>query len=466
MPQMVWKFVDQPIATPATLFDMNNWSAGCVVDMGQTFDISPPVLRKTKVANNLSDGSLNTAASFENRNLVFSVGIGPGTKAWKSSLLNNLMSELYKPKNLLMYQMDSTRPPVFFRTFRSDDVKVVTRGSGVDEIWRIDLNVEAEPFAIGPRIDIPQFVVSNDPAAATNPMRFDITGIVGDVPTPAFVRISDLGPQGKALLATRTFGNPTSLTLSQQAESATLGTDATVAADAAASNGSRVNISFSTNAAMTTRLTMTQPNGTDPVALRGRYRVFARITALTAAINVTLRWRQTGGGDYVPGPLNTTDLTPPNWEMLDLGVLEFPAPQMAPEQMGYSNLPTQHANTDIQIQAARNSGSGTLLIDYLFLMPATERFCALFQWAAVPSGWMVLDGPNDATYGLAAGSTPFGATRIIDNKQGIITRQGGLPMLVPGLTNRWWFSHNESANGITETVDISYWPRWKEVATA
>lgn len=618
MPQMIWKFVDSPVLTPATLFDMNNWASGCTIEIGDDgskFDISPPELRKVRIANTLTDGSLNGAASFENRFLTFTVGIGPGTKAQKTIILNNLQAELYKPRNLIMYQPDSTRPPVFFRTYRSDDIRVRNQGSGIPEIWFVDCVVEAEPFAIGTRIDIPQVSISNDPAtpgpilnantsfevdasnwtgiggtltrttaqfhagvasgtitpdgvtatvrmdnanvavtgggtyraqgwvrnavarsialnvnwydassvyittssgsvsvlantwtfisndftapsnaafgniiptmtgtpAATNILwvdeveihrlslsgsgYWDIVGIVGDVPTPAFVKISDLGSQGKAWLATRAFNNPAGLTHFVQAEAATLGTDTTVVADTAASGNSRTNTSFATNAGMVTRLTMTLPNGSDPAALRGRYRVIMRATAATAAINISMRWRQSGGGDFVPGPIVNVDLTPPNWKYYDMGIIEFPAPQMLPDYAGYSGLNTQHAATPLAIEVQRNSGTGVLLVDWIMILPATERLCSIFQQAANASGWICLDGPNDATYGLASGSTPFGTTRILDNKQGIVTRQGGLPMLVPGPTNRWYFIHNESSNNATETVDISYWPRWKEVAS-
>lgn len=475
MPQMVWKFVDTPVAVPATLFDMNSWASGCVLDMGDDsgkFDISPPELRKTRIANTLTDGSLNGASSFENRFLVFSLGIGPGTKAQKTATLNNLQAELYKPRNLIMYQPDSTRPPVFFRTYRSDDIKVKNRGSGIDEIWKVDCVVEAEPFAIGIRIDLSQVSVSNDPAAASGNKTFwDITGIVGDVPTPAFVRISDLGAHGTAWLATRAFNNPTTLTHFVQAEAATLGTDTTAAADAAASSvvpgtgNARTSTTFATNAGMVTRLTMTLPNASNAAALRGRYRVIARVAGITAASNVSLRWRQSNAGDFVPGPIVTVDLTPPNWRFLDLGILEFPAPQMSPEYVGWSGLQTQHATSPLGIEAQRNSGTGGLLFDWVMILPATERMCSLWQTTANAGGWICLDGENDATYGLASGSTPFGGTRILDNKMGIVTRQGGLPMLIPSITNRWYLIHNESANNTLETVDISYWPRWKEVAS-
>lgn len=472
MPTMVWKFVDSPVATPATLFDMNNWSMGATLDMGDddaNFDISPPQLRRVRATNNFGDGSLTTADSYENRILKFSVGL-TGSKAQKAASLQALQYELYKPNNIIMYQPDTSRSPVFFQTTRSDDFLIKHRG-GSAEVWRIDCNVEAKPFAIGLRQDLTQVTVNNDPQAASGNKTFwDITGIIGDVPTEPFVRLSDLGANGKAFISTRSFNNPSGFTPFYQAEAATLGADTVLNTDTGASSStpgtgnSRTNTSFSTTPGWSARLTFNAPTGSDPAALRGRYRVIARITGVTAAANVAIRWKQSSGGDFIPGPPLTLDIAPPVWQHVDLGIIEFPAPQQLPATIGYSGLSSQHVTQPLQIEATRNSGTGGLLIDYVYLLPADERLCAIFQLASIPSGWVCLDGPNDATYGLASGSTPFGGTRILDNKQGIVTRQGGLPMLVPNITNRWYFLHNPGSNNTTETVDISYWPKYREVA--
>jgi hypothetical protein len=343
---------------------------------------------------------------------------------------------------------------------------------GSAEVWSVDVNIEADPFAIGLRQDISQVTVNNDPAAASGNKTFwDITGIIGDVPTPAFVRISDMGASGRAFISTRSFNNPQSLTLFAQAETATLGADTTAVADTAASSVvpatgvARSQTTFTGTPGWAARLTFASlPSGSDAAALRGRYRVIARVAGITSATNTSIRWRQSNGGDSIPGQPVTLDLAPPNWKHIDLGVIEFPAPQMTPPAIGYSGLSSQQATSPLQIEAQRNSGAGGLLIDWVYLIPADERLCTFFQAASIPSGWVCLDGPNDATYGLASGSTPFGSTRILDGKQGIVTRQGGLPMLIPNIPNRWYFLHNESANNSTETVDVSYWPLYREVA--
>jgi hypothetical protein len=466
MATMIWKFVDSPVSTPATLFDMNN-GIDVLLDMTQEFDISPPQQRKTKSDSKLSAGSLITNVSYENRFLKFSLGL-LGTKTNKMNNLAAFVAELSKPTNLIMYRPDSTKPPVFFRTYQGDDY-IIRNSGGSAEVWGVDVLIEAEPFGIGIRQDLSTITVNNDPAASSgNKTFFDLTGILGDVPTKPFVRVGSIGSGQTFWLAQRAFNNPTSLTLFTQAEAATLGPDTTAIAGSDSSSvspgtgNSKTQTTFSTNNNFTARLTFNAPTGTDSIAYRGRYRVVARIAA-SAAINVSMRWKQSNGGDVIAGPQTSVDLTTIAI-FQDLGIIEYPAPQQPPQYIGYSGLPTQHVLQPLLIEAKRNSGTGNLLIDYVYLLPADERLCVVFQLNNISSGYVCLDGPNDAVYGMQSGSTPFGSTRIIDNQQGIITRFGGLPVLVPNITNRWYMLFNPSGNNVTRTVDISYWPRWREVA--
>lgn len=469
MATMKMKFVDLPVAVPATLFDLNS-GTDTDIAMDKDFHLDPPTLRRISAVNQVTNGSIPTADAYDNRFLVFTVGLHAPTKALRVLQMDALIDELSKPTNLIMYQLDSTQPPVFFRTFRCDDYKLDDGGNGNAEVWYVTLNIEAEPFAIGLRRDIATITVKADPAAASgNKTLFDITGIVGDAPTMAFVKIATLGANNVMWLATRSMNNPTSLTPFFQAETATLGTDTTAAADVSGSSvvpgtGNSRSVTTFANNNLIARLTVNAPSGSDPIAFRGRYRVICRISA-SAAQNVTMRWRQVPSGDSVPGPQTSVDVALA-WQFIDLGIIEFPAPQVSPAVIGYSGLQPGHAATPLSIEARRNSGTGSLWIDYIYLLPADESQCALYQLMDVTSGWIVADGPNDATYGLANGSTPFGATRNLDNAQGIVTRQGGLPMLVPGVTNRWYTLFAPGNLNASKTFDISYWPRWRKVATS
>jgi hypothetical protein len=455
-----WKFVDTPVTTPATLLDLNDGTVWKTLREG--LDVSPPDLRRSIVGNQMIDGGYLTAASYDLRTLKFSLHLYGASEDARNSQLKNLEAELNKPTNLIMYQATSSSYPVYFRTLRSDTFDL-DKQFIPGQAWQIDCEVLAEPFAIGIRRDLTQVTITNDPASGTNKQFWDITGIVGDSPTPAFMRISDLGANGLIWLGTKAFGNPTSLTLFAQAESGTLGTNTTSSAVTGFSGGNGAVCTFGTNT-LIDRTTLTLPTSSDATALRGRYRVILRCSA-SATQNTTLRVVQAPAGpDTVPARKVTVDLTT-TAVLVDLGVIETPPPQPVPQYVGYSGLAAAYATKTFSVQAIRNTGSGNLQMDYVYLLPADERLCAVSQVAGISSGYVCLDGPNDATYGMASGTTPFGSTRTIDNNGGLVPRIGGLPYLVPGVTNRW---HMLKSGAITDTrtVDVSYWPRWREVATS
>jgi hypothetical protein len=230
------------------------------------------------------------------------------------------------------------------------------------------------------------------------------------------------------------------------------------------SGGSGIATSFSTNSNLVTRVTVTVPTASSSDALQGRYRVLIRAHAPATDTTFTLRFQQNSAADSSNGP-QVTWATPnaANWYLLDLGVMDFPAFQ-TPQRIGYSGLTPGFATSSLAIQVARVSGASPLDMDYVYLMPADERFCSVGQSSAV--GYVVLDGPNDMTYGMAAGTTPFGTTRTVDNASGLTARFGGIPQLVPGVTNRWYMLVDKADITTTKTVDVSYWPRWREVATS
>ncbi|MBX6382015.1 MAG: hypothetical protein IRZ07_03425 [Microbispora sp.] len=461
-----WQFVDRPEAAPAVLLNM---TGGGIRVSREDFDVSPPPVRRSLVANAMSDGGVLTSASYDLRELRFTLILEGETEAARIAQLKAFEREVAKPANLLMYQPERHSTPVFFRTMRSDQFELDNQFVP-GKAWKVKATVVAEPYAIGLRRDISPITVSNDPAAATNPARFDVPGpIVGDGPAPAFVRISNLGAGGTLLLAQRTINNPTALVNVAQAEAATLGTDAFLWTGEGLYSGTGANravgVTFGTNSNMTTRLTLTVPTATSSEALRGRYRVFLRAAVYSAHATSTflIRFQQLGA-DTASGPTVSATIASGTFRLLDLGILEFPHATAAPSAIGYSGLPPGYATSQISIQAQRESGTGNLNMDYVYLMPVDERFCAVQQVAS--TGYLILDGPNDATYGMAAGTQPFGLNRTIDNGGGLVPRIGGLPMLVPGVLNRWYMLTGSGAIADSRTVEISYWPRWLDVATA
>lgn len=461
---ITWKFVDQPIASPTVLLDMNDGTTMRVERPGP--QCPTPALRQSFAANAMNNGAVLASESYENRQLKWTVWLNGASPTAKISQLDALKAQLSKPSNLIMYNPPGWGFPIFFRTVGSGDYQVDNRG-GANGEWHVTCTAIAEPYAIGIRRDLSTVTVTNDPATGTNPARWDITGILGDSPTPAFVRVAGLGAGGSLILAQRTVNSPTAVTTFAQLEAGTLGTDTATWSNAVMSGGNGIATSFATDATLITRATVTVPTASSADALRGRYRVLVRAHSASTGAVFSLRYQQAAGGDVYSGPTVTwqaASTTP--WYLVDLGLLEFPA-FAAPRSIGYSGLAAGYATSALAIQAARTAGSANLDLDYVYLVPADERWCTVSQVGAV--GYLVLDGPNDATYGMASGSSPFSATlssRTVDNASGLTPRFGGLPQLVPGATNRWHMLLDAQTITTTKTVDVSYWPRWREVATA
>lgn len=463
-----WKFVDQPVASPTVLLDMNDGNTWRTLG-GDYFKLPSPPLKRSIAANEMVDGGMLTAASYDLRTLSFTVDLYGSTDTARIAQLDALKAQLAKPSNLIMHQLQSASFPVFFRTVRSDEYVADPEISG--SFWRVSCGVLAEPFAIGIRRDLSTVTVTNDPASGTNAAKWDITGIVGDAPTPAFLKIGTaLAAGDPVILAQRTVNQPTAVTVFAQCEAGTMGTDTTVQANDVAMSGAGSNFvrTTFTTSSLTTRLTVTVPTATAPEALRGRYRVLLRVRTSATGSNYSLRYVQNPAGpDTVNGPTTTYDsLASTSFRHVDLGLIEFPTAGPYPTTVGYSGLSAQMVTQSLAIQIARNTGTATLDMDYVYLMPADERFLVAARNATQANSSLIIDGPNEMAYGQPSGATPFGATRTVDNAGGMSFLFGGAPMLVPSVTNRWHMIRGSSANSVTSTVDVSYWPRWREVATS
>lgn len=462
---MIWRFVDKPELAAAVLLDMNDGMRFKTLG-GEFFKLPSPPLERSIATNNLTDGGLLTNTTAGLRELPFTVELTDPTESGRIAQLDALKRELSKPSNLIMYQPAAGSFPVFFRTLRSDlyepDQQFIP---GV--AWRIECSVLAEPYAIGLRHDITvAAVVNNDPAAATNPCRLDITGVRGDSPAPALARVTGGAAGTIYQVAQRAGNNPTALTVFAQAEAGTLGTDTTVQANDATMSGAGSNFvrtTFSTDNNLTTRVTVSVPTASSGEAIRGRYRVLVKVRRSANTSLFTMRY-QTVGANFASGPLTTYAAAQPNTYVIDLGIVEFPTPGSAPVTIGYSGLTAAYTAPSIAIQAKRATGALNLDIDYAYLLPADER---QFSWkigATIET--TVLDGPNDLQYGMPSAASLFGSTRTVSNLGSLVPRQGGLLYLVPGTTNRIHAIRAADDVTVTSTWDFSYWPRWREVATS
>lgn len=476
MPSITWKFVDRPeAATATTLLDMNRVNGKMVLDMGKGFDISPPELKQSFANNSLLDGARLTASAFENRVLKFSLGF-QGTLTERIAMIAAVNKELHKPKNLIMYRPHPSATPVYFRTMRSDQYSVINRG-GAAEVWGMDLEVVAEPFAIGERLQ--PFVAttaSNDAAASTNSQRLDFPTIVGDVPSPAFVHIEF--PSGMRLdrfdtfyLASRTRNNVNFHSNKQFASgdlSASVG-DSFMFSVANASGGQAAATNFAANNTLAARASFTCDNITDAFSLRGRYRMLMRVhsSVVPSSFAVRLKDLRFGTEEIYSKTLIWNADTTANWDHLDFGVFVHP-PYEAPEEFGYSGEVPGYAVGDMAftLHAQRLSGTGNFEFDFVTMLPADESLM-MFSTHQVQSD-VVLDGPNEMVYGMWS-SSPFDKTDSnwykIDQGNGLMPWRGAIPDLVPNAPNSWFFFNNRGEMADNFIFNVYYWPRWLEVAT-
>lgn len=449
------QFVDSIASSPTVRLDLNTdpW----MVTLDQ-LDLSPPPLRRTIAATMLMDGANIPASAYDNRLLRMHLELVTSTQDLAAIQLQTLARELNRPTNILKYQPGTTAP-VFFRTFRSPDfVWTITKDSG-SAYMSADVEIIAEPFAYGLlETPVSAATLATNPASA-NGNFLDVTGVKGDVESPALIRwpSSAVVAERESLFAVRRRGTPSAAPFLFQAEAMTQSLDTTTQANDANFSGAGNNYSrctFATVATMQARL-FTLDLGTASVDLRGRYRVFARYRKNTSgdAIGLRIQWG-TSSGEVTT---NDTFATPNVATLVtaDLGEIQIPG--------GWDPVTNfrdgvQVAVTDtyyLEFQAARTSGSGTLDIDYLILVPADDRFGIVKWMEAGPDRWW-LDAHDNTVH--ARNSSDHIATSSPPRLA------GGLPMLAPNQTNRVYMVY-EIASGLTTTlttitVTISYFPRY------
>lgn len=318
------------------------------------------------------------------------------------------------------------------------------------------MKIPAEPFARGLQETAITAVINNDPAAGSNPQYVDITGVKGDVLTPAYIEAdAPVAAFVDALFAIRRHGTPPHLFY--QAEGMTLGTDASTPGNDAAASGAGNNYVRITPglASMQQRvsLALAFPRASPTVNDRGIYRLFIRQRRSSGSAVWNVRFRLTQ-----PGSVYGETMEMPSGEsgfcLVDLGLLQIP--QVAdPIYDGASESQWVFGTASLAIEAERESGAGTWDIDYVLLVPADEGL-AIARDSSAFNEW-TWDGENrvvrckDAASGLA-----------------LMELVGSIPMLAPNQTNRLHYLYRISAGDGTGSGDdktrasdvvVKYWPQ-------
>jgi hypothetical protein len=468
-----WQFVaDMASASPTVNLDMNNgtplWVGGPIrVADGYTLD--PPRFGKGYAGSRLRHGSTPTNSVAENRILTIPLVLlstGSGVAAVIEDIGQQVMAD-----NILKVQFGSSNP-VFFRTYADPDYAIEVKKTLVENS-RITLTLEAEPFAYGVRATAGTFTVSNNPAAGTNPCRFDVS-VEGDAPTPLLIIATSTGASGAPSglvnkwvhIGARRRGSSSAYSPLIQAENMTQGTGGVVTADAAMSGGSKSRIGFAT-ATNTLRLSDTFPeNGTAVSDARGEYIVYARCAKTVAGDVITVQLGY--GSSSGTAIFNDTKTLPagaagPYW--VELGKVPVPSAG-EPKYAGFAGgSPLKVLLGFVGLWAARTSGSGSLDVDCLYFMPADDQTL------------MVKFPSTDTTYAVD-GTTPEGGAvysvnTALDTVNTIATPPqivggGGFPEAIPLQQNRFHFLRHIDPNGTvdaitdTTTLTVYYWPRWRE----
>lgn len=442
--------VDSIATSPTYRLHLNNSAPLEVMADGSSF--GTPELRKARTSTLLTDGDLVAASSYGNRLLRMRIKLGAdmANKDAAAAQVQLIARELDRETNFLRYRPGTTQP-VFFRTLRSDFSAI--EWDGVSAFATME--VEAEPFAFGLPETVSGIVVTNDPAAVSNGMFFDVSGVKGDV--EAATQIADTSNafyNSTIWLATRRRGTVANTPFVKQAEAMSLGTDTTLPGNDATMSGSGSNYARCTfaTATMQMRLQSSFPTNTTTDA-RGVYRVIAGIKQSVSSDEITLQVRiiSPASGDVVFTGDTISPINSSTRQHVDLGLISVPF-GADPIYDGPSGVLLAPNTYTLQLRAARVSGSGNLDIDYLLFLPADEQQAPV-RIGNDSNGNYVFDSYLDAVYSRASGKVDLTADIVV---------QGGLPSLLPNVTNRIFLVRDTSGADITKTVSMSYtyWPRY------
>lgn len=450
------QFVDSIQAFPTVRLDLNTPDSGPWSLQYQGTDFSPPRLRRAIAQTLLVDGATIPAAAYDNRIVRLRLDLITSTVDDAATQLQKLAVELNRDTNFLKWKPGTTQE-VFFRTMRSDMTQVVEMPGG-GTLRHVDVEVLAEPFAYGLLQALPNVTVNNDPLAGSNPMRWLVTGVKGDVETPLILRFpfSDVFATGPAAIAVRTRSGAVPFVL--QAESMTTsGSDTALQSNDPVMSGAGSNYTrttFATTATLAVRLLGNVFPASASIDNRGLYRVFVRYRRSSATGVINMQLVQTFGGT---GPLVATKLTTGR-SYADLGLVSLPSGLDPREGFAGLTAPAVRGNI-VDFWAERISGSSNLDIDVFLFVPADEVMALVKLGASTGPTTTVLDGTINTIYQLGASGEVYSREAALWS--------GGLPLVWPNVTNTVVFVLNAAGpvagdDSITEStaVEQSYYPRY------
>lgn len=419
-------FVRGPAAAPVVTLDLNpddnNYVGAEDFTLGApTFEGDPESL----------------GAEYGYRTCSFTVVVrGPYSVA--AARMQAVTRQLLAARNWLMLTPSGSKP-MFLRTYRTAQPAVEWSDAG-DGVWELPVTLSCDPFLYGEPQTIGPVSIANDPAAAAaaNPCFVKLPPILGDAPAPLLAR---LAPSAGSWAARNLLLSTVALDASQDPAGPVVwqvdalggrAVDTALVADASMSGGARVTVTSASDPALATRVAGAAP--TAPPA--GTYRVLVRVQKSDTGSVFTLRLTQELGSPplgLVRGPTRTYSrggaTAADTATLIDLGLFSFPF------GMDHRDVADTAAagRPLLRFEAGRPSGTGSLHVDYLLLIPVATAASSdvrtmRMQRVGVAAGQTaVLDGDARRFHVATA------AGQVVDRP--MVPLMGGFPRVTPGATN-------------------------------
>ena len=441
------RFVDSIDASPTVRLDLNDE----VSWFTELFSAPPPRLRRSVANNSMRDGIHVGSSTYDARTLPIVLTCRKANQDDAATEMQKLWRELDREKNYLMYQPQGAAKPVFFVLYRSD-TSALADVMAQAAMRTVELELLAEPHALGLMETLGPYTVNNDPQAASNPCYFDTTAALGDAPAPAVVVVDSSSTFTSAVLAT----GPNNYYSQAEAMGGYTDTSVPGGGPDAAMSGTGTNnyarTTFATDATMVKRLAI------ERYVEPGTYRVLVPVRRSEAASVIKVRL----GAD---GAEVATQLTTSR-QLVDLGLIST-TEQLA--VVGYASASNSAVQPlTIELHASRASGAGTLDWDYFILVPASQSYLIADTGTELIEG-LVLDGVTEEAHAweppagdpLLGTAIPYNAT---------VTLVGGFPCVTPGEVTRFHFLQSSTngamTNSRTASIRVAYWPRYVHVRPA
>lgn len=366
----VVRFVEKPEVGATELFDFND-GHGFNAD-ADTGPLAEGYTLGTPQIEGAPDG---VGVEYGMRQMSFALRI-KGSRFEALRVQAQLARQVLRPRNWLLFQLDESSAPVWFRTYNSQPGDLSFERVYVDragpDTWEIPITLWADPFALAERVTLPVATISNNPAAATNPVSLVLPEIIGDAPAPLRLAavFSEAMNQHDIMWSLapvpEDYPGPIVWQLGTS-DGMTAAANVTTVTDAAFSGGSYRSVAFvgGDAATMATRLTGPAPAPVPP----GRYKVLLRVSRsdTLSTFAFKLGTANVFGSSYDGSPTATmtrgTSAGARHAAWVDLGTHSYPDHLSDMDVAGINYTP------GIALAVQRLTGTGAAELDCMILVP-------------------------------------------------------------------------------------------------